>query len=97
MTEKSYSCIENYIAREYLGGLIGLSDLADYCGKSEAEIYVEMISLKEDGCIEIVKRYFCPEGHLLTQESIPYCEECDYLYSSLYIATLIYIQPLSMC
>jgi hypothetical protein len=86
-------CIRRYIKTQYSGGLIGISDLAEYCDQSEGDIYVELLSLDQLGEIKIIKRFFCPEGHSITS-SLPFCEDCNFSYSNLYITTIILIQPL---
>jgi hypothetical protein len=95
MSQHIIQCIQNYIAVNYSGGLIGISDLAEYCNKSEGDIYVGLISLEKKGDIEVVRRYFCPQGHLIEKYQVPYCESCDYAYSHLYIVQCIYVKPLN--
>jgi hypothetical protein len=87
-------CIRRYIEIHYDGGLIGISDLAEYCGQSEGDIYVELLELSQSGEIEIIKRFFCPEGHSIISSNLPFCEDCNFSYSNLYITTIILIQPL---
>jgi hypothetical protein len=95
MSSSTAKCIQDYIENKHYGGLISISDLADYCTKSEGAIYRDLISLKQSGAIEIVKRYFCPEGHSISVEDLPHCQECDFNYSDLYISTMVYIKPLT--
>lgn len=90
-------CIEKYIRHEYRGGgLIGISDLADYCKVSEGQIYVALVQLKQQKAVEIVKRYHCPQAHSVPFDEYPYCSECDYPYAEDFITTLIYIKPLKL-
>lgn len=90
-------CIKSYIRDRYSGhGLIGISDLAQYCHTIEGEIYVSLLDLQKQGEIKIITRYFCPEGHLLSHDEVPYCHECDYKYSYDYITELIYVEPLKI-
>lgn len=89
-------CINKYIQFEYHGGLIGISDLAEYCGVSEGVVYRALIELKQQGTVEIIKRYHCPQGHSVSVADRPYCSDCDYSYSSDFILTLIYVKPLIM-
>jgi hypothetical protein len=95
MKSSTTECIQHYIESYYTGGYIGISDLADYCKKSEGEIYMSLISLQQMGDIEIIKRFFCPQEHIIDISDVPYCNDCDYRYSNLYITTVIYVHPLT--
>lgn len=89
-------CIKQYINTEYRqGGLIGISDLAEYCKTSEGKIIVALIELERAGEIEIIKRYFCPEAHFIPASNITYCQICDYDYSEDLITASIYVKPLN--
>ncbi|MGK7931561.1 MAG: hypothetical protein AB4041_09025, partial [Microcystaceae cyanobacterium] len=47
--------IKSYIEEKYSGnGLIGISDLAEYCDTIEGEIYVNLLALKKQGEIDII-------------------------------------------
>jgi len=96
MNMNTVLCIKQYIREKYSGGLIGISDLAEYCKELEGNIYVNLLQLKKEGEINIVKRYFCPETHRIQNDLVPYCSDCDYEYSEAYVTTLIYIQPIKI-
>jgi hypothetical protein len=89
-------CIKKYIKENFFGGLIGISDLAEYCKQSEGKIYVSLSKLEKQGEIQIIKRYFCPETHQIQNDSLPYCHECDYEYSEAYITTVVYVLPIKV-
>jgi hypothetical protein len=91
----SVSCIKEYIDTQYRGGgLIGISDLAEYCKLQEGLIYVSLIQMQNQGIIEVVKRYHCPVAHVIATRQYPYCSECDYSYADDLITSLIYVKPL---
>jgi hypothetical protein len=94
MNTDSMHCIKQYIEQRYEGGLIGISDLAEYCGVLEGKIYKALIQLDKQENIKIVKRYFCPEGHQILLDDLPYCSDCNYPYSQDFITTIIYVKPL---
>lgn len=97
MNSTTIQCIKRYIREKYSGGgLIGISDLSDYCQEIEGDVYVNLLELKKQGEIEIVKRYFCPETHRIPNDLVPYCPECDYEYSEGYITVVILIQPVKV-
>lgn len=90
-------CLKKYIRDEYSGnGLIGISDLAKYCNKLEGDIYVDLLELKKQGEIKIIKIYFCPETHCIPNDLVPYCPECDYEYSEAYITIAIFVEPIKI-
>lgn len=94
MEAETSKCIREYIKHQYSGGLIGISTLAEYCRVSEGKLYITLFVMQKHGEVEIIKRYFCPEGHPLpisNEES--FCEECDYLYPNEQIDIKVYIQP----
>jgi len=94
MSTDSIQCIKQYIEQRYQGGLIGISDLAEYCEMLEGKIYKALVELQKQEDIKIIKRYFCPEGHPISLDDLPYCSDCDYPYSEDFITTIIYIKPL---
>lgn len=97
MNTSIIECIRKYIREEYSHqGLIGISDLAEYCHNIEGEIYVNLLELKKQGEVDIIIRYFCPETHQISSDQVPYCQECDYEYSYEYITTKIYIKPIKL-
>ena len=96
MTTARADCIEDYIATRYQGGLIGVSDLAEYCQMSEGMVFKVLVQLQQQGIVKIIKRYSCPEGHQISPEELPHCSECDYPYSEDMITTLILVKPLEV-
>ena len=97
MTTNFTECIRQYINAEYRkGGLIGISDLAEYCKASEGKIIVALTYLESIGEVEIIERYFCPEAHFIPAGNIPYCQICSYNYSEDFITTSIYVKPLKL-
>jgi len=87
-------CVRDYLNNRYQGGLIGISDLAEYCAISEGKVLVALAELQKQGLVEIVKRYFCPEGHQVFLDDLPYCLDCNYPYSEDFMTILIYVKPL---
>lgn len=94
MKENTVQCIKKYIREEYRGGLIGISDLAEYCSELEGDIYLGLLELKKQNKIEIIKRYFCPETHRIPNNAVPYCPDCDYKYSEAYITIAVFVEPI---
>lgn len=89
------NCVREYIERCYQGGLIGISDVADYCHIIEGELYKTLLDLQSSGELKVVKRYFCPEFHLVDPgKQKTYCESCEFTYPNSQIEAAIYIQPL---
>lgn len=94
MEAETSKCIREYIDHQYRGGVIGISTLAEYCHVSEGKLYTVLFVMQKHGEIEIIKRYFCPEGHPLPiSNEKSFCEECDYLYPNEQIDIKVYIQP----
>jgi hypothetical protein len=94
METRIASCIQEYIDEFYQGGLIGISDIANYCNTKEGEVYVSLVQLQSSGELQVIKRYFCPEFHQVDiSDRESYCESCDLKYSNNQIEIAIYVQP----
>jgi hypothetical protein len=96
MKSKNRNCIRDYIEKHYQGGLIGISDLSDYCRVMEGELYITLLDMQSNQELKIIKRYFCPEFHQLSliNDKKTYCEICDLNYSNNQIDIAVYIEPL---
>ena len=95
METRTANCIREYIEGSYQGGLIGISDIADYCHLIEGELYKTLLDLQSSGELKVVKRYFCPEFHRVEPcKQKTYCESCEYAYPNSQLEVAIYIQPL---
>jgi DNA polymerase II large subunit len=93
------NCVREYIEHHYQGGLIGISDLAEYCGVLEGELYKILFQMQSENELTIIKRYFCPEFHRIKENlnnHESYCEECDYIYSNEQLEVAVYIEPLKI-
>jgi hypothetical protein len=93
MSKDIIKCIRRYIEDRYQGGLIGISDLADYCTESEGNILIGLIELEKRMELKIITRYFCPETHRMQNETIPYCLSCNLKYPGELIYALTYCEP----
>lgn len=93
------NCIQEYLTNFYQGGLIGISDLANYCQIIEGELYPTLLDMQSQGELKVIKRYYCPEFHQINISDIKdkksYCQECDLRYSNNQIDVVFYIQPLT--
>lgn len=95
MSITAKECIHTYFQEKYKGsGLIGISLLAEYCHEIEGLILVALAEMKERNEVEIIERYFCPEGHVIEKGSLPFCSQCNAEYSYNYIILKIFVQPL---
>lgn len=95
METRTANCIRKYIEGCYQGGLIGISDIADYCHVIEGELYKTLLDLQSSGELKVVKRYFCPEFHQVNpRKQTAYCESCEFAYPNSQLEVAIYIQPL---
>lgn len=83
---------EYILQRKDHGGLIGISDIAEYCKQPVGSILLNLIELKSLGEVEIIKRHYCPEYHLFSEEEIPYCSECEITYGQGFIVTEVYVK-----
>jgi len=88
-------CIREYVSEKYVGGVISISDVSLYCGCSEGKLLRGLVALEKQDEIKIEKRYSCPEFHYLREESLPYCDECDYEYPEEMINVYFYFKPLA--
>ena len=91
--------VREYIEQKYHGGLIGISDIAEYCGVLEGELYKVLSKMQLENELKIIKRYFCPEFHRIEEnlnDHQSYCEECDYMYSNEQLEVAVYIEPLKI-
>ncbi len=89
--------VREYIEHKYHGGLIGISDLAEYCGVLEGELYRILVQMQSENELKIITRYFCPEFHWIkpnVNDHQSYCEECDFKYPNEQLEVAVYIQPL---
>lgn len=93
MLDQIKECVNKYIETKYQGGLIGISDLANFCKQPEWSIYLYLKELEGQREIEIVTRYFCPESHRIPNDRIPHCPICDLQYSNADIIVAVYINP----
>ncbi len=93
MSNQTQKCIEEYIKTRHQGGLIGISNLTEFCNQPVWEIYSVIKKLESQGKVKIITRYFCPEIHRIPNESVPFCPTCDLRYSDEDIVTAIYINP----
>lgn len=96
MDSKVSDCIREYFLNYYKGGgLIGISDLSDYCKESHGVVYTNLFYLQSKGELRILKRYFCPEFHWIKPINSfkTYCEECDLKYPNDQLQVAIYIKP----
>lgn len=94
MEAETSKCIRKYFEHQYRGGVIGISTLAEHCHVSEGKLYKTLFVMQKHGELEIIKRYFCPEGHRLKlKNEKSFCDECDYMYPNEQIDILVYIQP----
>ena len=96
MEARESNCVREYIEHKYRGGLIGISDLAEYCHVSEGHLYKILFRMQSDDELKIIKRYFCPEFHWIRgnvngKES--YCQECDFTYPNKQLEVAVYIEP----
>ncbi len=99
MEAKTSNSVREYINHHYRGGLIGISDLAEYCHILEGEIYKTLVDMQSQGELKIIKRYFCPEFHRIevnASELSSYCEKCDFTYPNEQIEVSIYIEPIDV-
>jgi hypothetical protein len=95
MEPRTANCVRKYIEGCYQGGLIGISDIADYCHVIEGELYKTFLDLQASGEVKVVKRYFCPEFHRVNPgNQTTYCESCEFTYPNSQLEVAIYIQPL---
>jgi hypothetical protein len=95
MNNDIIQCIKKYSQENYRGGLIGISDLAKYCNESEGMIFKGLVKLEKSKEFRIITRHFCPETHIMSNESTPYCESCNLRYSNELVNILVYCQPIS--
>jgi hypothetical protein len=94
MEAKTSICVREYIDRFYRGGLIGISDLADYCQIMEGEIYITLLDMQSNGELRVIKRYFCPEFHpIQVEEQYSYCQDCEFNYPNDQIEVAVYVCP----
>jgi hypothetical protein len=91
MSNNTVERIRKYINKVYPGGLIGISDLADYCHESEGSIMKSLVKLEMIREIRISTKYFCPDAHLMEEEST-YCSACDQKYLQEMIYSLVYCE-----
>lgn len=97
MEPRTANCVRKYIEGHYQGGLIGISDIADYCHVIEGELYKTFLDLQASGELEVIKRYFCPEFHRVDPgNTTTYCESCEFTYPNSQLEVAIYIQPLEI-
>lgn len=95
METRTADCVREYIKGYYQGGLIGISDMADYCHVIEGELYKTFLDLQASGELAVVKRYFCPEFHQVNPGNhTTYCKSCEFTYINSQLEVAIYIQPL---
>ncbi len=89
------SCIRKYIDLEHKGGLIGIGDLATYCSSLEGEVYSALTVMQGNQELQIIKRYYCPEGHVVRTLDLhrTYCQECELYYSNHDFRVLILVDP----
>jgi hypothetical protein len=95
MSNSAVEGIRKYIKEIYPGGLIGISDLADYCHESEGIIMKSLVKLEMTREIRIVTKYFCPEAHSM-EEGSTYCSACDQKYPQEMIHSLVYCEPITI-
>ena len=96
MEVRSTECIREYIEHFYQGGLIGISDMSDYCHIIEGELYKTLLGMQLYGELKVIKRYFCPEFHQVDLcDGKSYCEFCKFLYPNNQLEVAIYVQPLN--
>lgn len=68
MVDPILNGINQYIENQYKDGLTGISTLADFCKQPIWKIYLAIKKLEAQRKLEIVPRYFCPEGHPTEQK-----------------------------
>jgi hypothetical protein len=95
MSNSAVEGIRKYIKEIHPGGLIGISDLADYCNESEGSIMKSLVKLEMTREIRIVTKYFCPEAHSMEERST-YCSACDQKYLKEVMHSLVCCEPISM-
>lgn len=93
MARQVVDCIKEYIKEKYTGRLIGISDLANFCHQQKWDIYQAMEVLKDQGKVEIITRYFCPETHSIPGKEYPSCTRCGLKYSTADIVVAVYMNP----
>lgn len=98
---EAYACIKAYInSTYYAGGLIGISELSDFCNVREGQLYAGLSHLNKSEIINIIKRYSCPEFHEVDSSEVCensfFCHECDLNYSKSDLILEIYIDPLTL-
>jgi|GEM_PF-3594251 hypothetical protein len=96
MVSETKDRIEEYIKKEYTGGLIGISILTDFCKKPTWDIYLALKSLESQGKIKIIKRYVCPKIDVIPNDKVPFCPRCGIRYAMTDITTTIYVEPISI-
>ncbi len=94
MFTQTKDCINQYINNEYKGGLIGISNLSEFCHQPIWMIYLALKELESQGKIKIETRYFCAESHRIPNDVIPFCPTCELRYSNADIVTVVYVKPL---
>jgi hypothetical protein len=95
MSNNTVKEIRKYIKEIYPGGLIGISDLADYCHEAEGRIMKSLVELERTTEIKIITRYFCPETHMM-EEGSTYCSVCEQKYPKEMIHSLVYCEPIPL-
>lgn len=93
------SCLKRYLESDsFRGGLVGISELSNFCGVKQSNLYKDLVELQRIGEIQIVERYWCPESHSVSRPDINdnsvFCEECNLKYSSNDLIIEFYIYPL---
>jgi hypothetical protein len=97
MSNPTAQCIRKYIKEKYIGGgLIGISDLANFCQKPEGVIFVALTELEDENEVRIITRYFCPDTHYIPKDSVPYCPTCGLKYPKAFIHALVFAEPLKI-
>jgi hypothetical protein len=98
METRTTNCIREYVKHFYQGGLIGISDVAEYCHVIEGELYKSLLILETNGELKVIKRYFCPEFHQISSieagSNKSHCQLCQFFYPNNQLEVAIYIQPL---
>lgn len=92
--ENCLKCIRDYIEKKYVGGLIGISDLANFCQQSEGFVFVVLTELENQKEVRIITRYFCPDTHHIPENLKNYCPACNLKYPKSYIHALVFAEPI---
>lgn len=71
--------------------LIGISELAEYLGQREGQVFVWLCQMED---VAVYKIYVCPKGHQLSQD-LGRCPRCDRVVSEQEIHSLIFARILT--